>query len=97
MAFLSKFGKIKRIQCDGGSEFKKEWRIYAKESGCEIRISKPYKKNEQAYIESFNGSLRRECVGWKKYKREEKERGPRGQRCRDGSCCEAGVGEGELL
>ncbi len=71
---LEKFGRVKHIQCDGGSEFKKEWRIYAEKSGCKVRVSKPYKKNEQAYIESFNDSLRRECTGWKKYRKEERER-----------------------
>ncbi|HUS59892.1 MAG TPA: integrase core domain-containing protein [Nevskiaceae bacterium] len=32
------------------------------------RIARPYKKNEQAYIESFNRSLKKECLGWSKYK-----------------------------
>jgi transposase InsO family protein len=32
------------------------------------RIARPYKKNEQAYIESFNRSLRKECLGWAKYR-----------------------------
>jgi len=32
------------------------------------RITRPYKKNEKAFIESFNRSLRKECLGWAKYK-----------------------------
>ena len=27
------------------------------------RIARPYKKNEQAYIESFNRTVRKECMG----------------------------------
>ncbi|PIP74366.1 MAG: hypothetical protein COW87_04170, partial [Candidatus Levybacteria bacterium CG22_combo_CG10-13_8_21_14_all_35_11] len=33
-----------------------------------FRVARPYKKNEQSYIESFNRSLRKECLGWSKYK-----------------------------
>lgn len=32
-----------------------------------FRVARPYKKNEQSYIESFNRSLRKECCGWNKY------------------------------
>jgi transposase InsO family protein len=32
------------------------------------RIARPYKKNEQAYIESFNRTLRKECLGWSTYR-----------------------------
>ncbi len=32
------------------------------------QVAKPYRKNEQSYIESFNRSLRKECVGWIKYR-----------------------------
>ena len=35
------------------------------------RIARPYKKNEQAFIEAFNRSLRRECLGWAKYQPKE--------------------------
>ena len=31
------------------------------------RVSKAYKKNEQSFIESFNTTLRKECLGWRKY------------------------------
>jgi len=31
------------------------------------RIARPYKKNAQAFIESFNRSLRKECLGWAMY------------------------------
>lgn len=60
------FSKI--IQTDGGSEFKAEF-SQAVEDYCDRhRIARPYKKNEQAFIESFNRSLRKECLGWAKYK-----------------------------
>jgi len=32
------------------------------------RVARPHKKNEQAYIESFNRSLRKECLVWSKHK-----------------------------
>lgn len=31
------------------------------------RIARPYKQNEQASIESFNRTLRKECLGWGTY------------------------------
>jgi len=34
-------------------------------------ITRVNQKNEQDYIESFNRSLRKECLGWLKYKRED--------------------------
>jgi len=62
------FGKVEGIQRDGGSEFKKEWEKKARKYAQRIRTAKPYKKNEQAFIERFNGTLRKECVGWLKYR-----------------------------
>jgi len=37
----------------------------------EHRIARPYKKNEQIFIESFNRTVRSECFGWAKYHAEE--------------------------
>ena len=31
------------------------------------RIARPYKKNEQSFIKSFNRTVRQECLGWRKY------------------------------
>ena len=31
------------------------------------RIARPYKKNEQSFIERFNLTVRQECLGWEKY------------------------------
>lgn len=65
---LDFFGNIDHIQKDGGSEFKAEWQEYAHQRIKSIRTAKPYRKNEQAFIERFNGILRKECVGYLKYK-----------------------------
>lgn len=66
-------GYVQLIQTDGGSEFKEafaqEVHLYCDRH----RVARPYKKNEQAYIESFNRTVRRECLGWVKYRPEERE------------------------
>ena len=64
---LEDFGKIHHIQRDGGSEFKGKWQDYATKHIPSIRTARPYKKNEQAYIERFNGILRKECLGHAHY------------------------------
>jgi len=56
------------IQTDGGSEFKGEFSQTVDDYCDRHRVARPYKKNEQAFIESFNRSLRKECLGWAKYK-----------------------------
>lgn len=66
-------GSSKLIQTDGGSEFEAEFKLNVI-NYCNIhRIARPYKKNEQAYIESFNRTLRKECLGWRKYQLNELE------------------------
>lgn len=55
------------IQTDGGSEFKKEFQEDVSLYCNDHRIARPYKKNEQSFIESYNRSLRKECLGWDKY------------------------------
>lgn len=62
-----KFKHTNLLQTDGGSEFKDHFRKNVFLFTDRFRISKPYRKNEQAYIESFNRSLRKECLGWGKY------------------------------
>jgi len=61
------FSSILHVQRDGGSEFKAEWNEYAMKHIPSIRTAKPYKKNEQAFIERFNGILRKECLGYGQY------------------------------
>lgn len=64
---LSFFGSIESIQRDGGSEFEGEWERLAKAHIPRIRTARPYRKNEQAFIERFNGILRKECLGYGPY------------------------------
>jgi len=61
------------LQRDGGSEFKAEWNKEAKNYCNRVRTARPYRKNEQSYIESFNRTLRKECLGWTKYKKTDLE------------------------
>jgi transposase InsO family protein len=57
------FGPVDLLQTDGGSEFKAECAEGMHRFAARHRIARAYKKNEQAFIEAFNGSLRREAVG----------------------------------
>lgn len=59
------------IQSDGGPEFKDEFRRKVYQYTNRFRVARPYKKNEQSYIESFNRTVRKECLGWIKYKASE--------------------------
>ena len=59
------------IQADGGPEFKDEFKKNVLRFADRFRVARPYKKNEQSYIESFNRSLRKECLGWSKYKQKD--------------------------
>jgi hypothetical protein len=67
------FKFVDLMQRDGGSEFEKEWAEKAKRYCHTIRTSRPYKKNEQSYIESFNRTLRKECLGWTNYRRKDQQ------------------------
>lgn len=60
-------GYVDLIQTDGGPEFKDEFKAHVLEYADRYRVARPYKKNEQAFIEAFNRSLRKECLGWSKY------------------------------
>lgn len=67
-SFDLKFHHTNLLQTDGGHEFKAEFRSNVFKYADRFRVSRPYKKNEQSYIESFNRSLRKECLGWSKYR-----------------------------
>ena len=60
-----------RLRAWGGSESEAEFAESVGNYCDRHRISRPYKKNEQAHIESFNRTVRKECLGWHKYKPEE--------------------------
>ncbi len=59
------------IQADGGPEFKDKFAEKVYTYTDRFRISRPYKKNEQSFIESFNKTVRKECLGWNKYRKSE--------------------------
>ncbi len=71
-AMIRRFtGHVEVLQTDGGPEFKGAVAQHAREYCDRHRIARPYKKNEQAYIESFNRTLRKECLGWGTYRVED--------------------------
>ena len=59
--------RVELIQTDGGSEFKEAFAERVLAYCQRHRVARPYKKNEQAYIESFNRTVRKECLGWTRY------------------------------
>jgi len=61
-------GHVHLLQTDGGPEFKEAFTDHIGVYCDRHLIARPYRKNEQSYIESFNRSLRKECVGWIKYR-----------------------------
>jgi len=64
-----RFGRhVHLIQTDGGPEFKADFLTGIAAFCDQHRIARPYRKNEQAYIESFNRTVRKECLGWNKYR-----------------------------
>lgn len=66
-SFQTRFNHTQLLQTDGGPEFKAEFKQHVFDYADRFRVARPYKKNEQSYIESFNRSLRKECLGWSKY------------------------------
>ncbi len=60
-------GHVDLVQTDGGPEFKAEFKANVHLFCDHYRVSRAYRKNEQSYIESFNRTLRKECLGWWKY------------------------------
>jgi transposase InsO family protein len=65
--FMAYFGRCQIIQTDGGSEFEADFAQLVPAYADQHRIARPYKKNEQAFIECFNLTVRKECLGWEKY------------------------------
>lgn len=64
---ITRFKHTNLLQTDGGSEFKDNFRKNVFSFTDRFRVARPYRRNEQSYIESFNRSLRKECLGWGKY------------------------------
>lgn len=65
------FNRTRLLQNDGGPEFEGVFVKNISTFADEHRVSRPYKKNEQSFIESFNRTLRKECLGWRKYTKKE--------------------------
>lgn len=63
-SFQDRFHHTELLQTDGGPEFKGAFKQEVFTYANRFRVARPYKKNEQSYIESFNRSLRKECLGW---------------------------------
>jgi hypothetical protein len=61
-------GHVDLLQTDGGSEFKAEFKNKLPLFCNHYRVACPYRKNEQSYIESFNRTVRKECLGWQNYR-----------------------------
>lgn len=66
-AFTQRFQHTELLQTDGGPEFKGEFKKNVFTYADRFRVARPYKKNEQSFIESFNRTLRKECLGWGNY------------------------------
>lgn len=74
IAQLERFGQVEKMQRDGGPEFHDQWDAEAKRRKIYVRTSRPYKKNDQSFIEKFNGTLRKECLGYLKYRKRDIEK-----------------------
>ena len=56
-------GAPKMLFCDNGSEFTSQiMDLWAYQNGVRIDFSRPVKPTDNAYIETFNGTLRAECL-----------------------------------
>ena len=66
-SFTNRFKHTDLLQTDGGPEFKGKFKQSVFTYAERFRVARPYKKNEQSYIESFNRTLRKECLGWGTY------------------------------
>jgi len=59
---------LKALDTDNGSEFINETMIqYCLRHGIELTRSRPYRKNDQAWIEQKNGSVVRRLLGYRRY------------------------------
>jgi len=61
-------GHVKLLQTDGYPEFKAEFESDVQLFCDRHCIVRPCRKNEQSYIESFNHTVRKEWLGWTKYR-----------------------------
>lgn len=66
-------GPCQVFQTDNGGEFACQCEKVIKRFALRHRKIHARRKNENAYIESFHRSLRKECLGWLKYRRQDKD------------------------
>lgn len=60
------------IDCDNGSEFiNYQLQRYCQEHKVQLTRCRPYKKNDQCYVEQKNGAVVRRLVGYERYEGEE--------------------------
>ena len=53
----------KTLRCDNGSEFRSQiLDLWAYQHQVKLDFSRPGKPTDNAYLDSFNGTLRRECL-----------------------------------
>ncbi len=63
--------RVKQIHTDNGSEFiNAHLKRLCDEEGIRFTRSRPYRKNDAAYVESRNYSIVRRHVGWRRYETE---------------------------
>jgi hypothetical protein len=55
---------VEVLQSDGGQEFNGALAKQARDYCDRHRLARPYQKNEHAYIERVNRTLRKACLGW---------------------------------
>lgn len=71
---LKTLGSCQIFQTDNGGEFASKCSQTIRRFALKHRKIHARRKNENAYIESFHRSLRKECLGWIKYKKQDKEK-----------------------
>lgn len=60
--------QLRALDVDNGSEFVNETMIdYCLRNGIELTRSRPYRKNDQAWIEQKNGSVVRKLLGYRRF------------------------------
>lgn len=60
---MQKYGRPQKIRCDNGPEFSSHaLRLWAHTQGVELVFIEPGQPTQNAYIESFNGKFRDECL-----------------------------------
>jgi transposase InsO family protein len=59
-----RFKHTNLLQTDGGPKFKAEFSQNVFRYADRLRRARPYKKNEQSFIECFNRTLRKEKSAW---------------------------------